>query len=181
MAAPMVSRVPAANMQDRIDRLENIVTSLVSKKNDEKEVITSSGEIPHQGDTSAQSSTPQTSSAVAAETAASKEPDDFEANQLVKIYQDEMSSQSPFVIIPPRTTASDLRQESPLLYRAIIIATSGYHSCRQTSYEKQISEFVTDHLLMRSNKSLELLQSILLFIAWFSSPVLRERLVIDVC
>ncbi|KAK9351234.1 hypothetical protein V1505DRAFT_356063 [Lipomyces doorenjongii] len=167
MAAPMVSRVPAANMQDRIDRLENLVTSLVSKNNDEKEVITSSGEIPHQRDTSGQSSTPQTSSAVAAETAASKEPDDFEANQLVKIYQDEMSSQSPFVIIPPRTTASDLRQESPLLYRAIIIATSGYHSCRQAFYEKQISEFVTDHLLMRSHKSLELLQSILLFIAWY--------------
>jgi hypothetical protein len=109
------------------------------------------------------------------------EPDDFEANQLIKIYQDEMTNQSPFVIIPPGTTASDLRRNLPLLYRAVIMATSSYHSSRQAFYEKQIVEFATDHLLIRNHKSLELLQGILLFITCSLAPFSWQKLVIDVC
>ncbi|OCL01882.1 hypothetical protein AOQ84DRAFT_201482 [Glonium stellatum] len=78
-----------------------------------------------------------------------------------------MTNQFPFVVIPPGTTASNFRRDLPLLYRAVIMATSSDYPSRQAFYEKQIVEFVTDHLLIRSHKNLDLLQGILLFITWY--------------
>jgi len=136
-----VTQVHVENMQQRIDRLENLVTSLVAQKNDEIELA-------------------------AATDTTQLDPDDFEADQLIKMYQEDMAVQSPFVIIPPGTTASDLRIHQPLLYKAVIMATSSYHPSRQALYEKQVVEFVTERVLIRNEKTLELLQGVLLVIGW---------------
>lgn len=95
------------------------------------------------------------------------EPDDFEANQLLDYYRVELTNQAPFVAITPGATIISLRRNSPFLYNAVIIATSIDYPSRQAFYEEKILEFVTNHLLIRSNKNLELLQGILIFIAWY--------------
>lgn len=145
-------------MQNRIDRLENLVTSFVSQT---KGAV--AGAFTPPSDATLQDITPCTKLVDSAEL----EPDDFEANQLLDYYRVELTKRSPFVVITPGTTVLSLKRNSPFLYNAIIIATSNDYPSRQALYEEKILEFVTNHLLTRSNKNLELLQGILIFITWY--------------
>lgn len=94
------------------------------------------------------------------------ELDDAEVDQLIRVYQDEMINHSPFVLLPQNTRACDLKVEKKLLYKAIIMATSFDHPARQTYYGRQVLEYIVEHLLMKNEKNIELLQGILLFTAW---------------
>ncbi|KAH6681388.1 hypothetical protein B0J14DRAFT_647800 [Halenospora varia] len=145
-------------MQNRIDHLENLVTSFVSQT---KGAV--AGAFTPPSDATLQDIIPCTKLVDSAEL----EPDDFEANQLLDCYRVELTKQSPFVVITPGTTVLSLKRNSPFLYNAIIIATSNDYPSRQALYEEKILEFVTHHLLTRSNKNLELLQGILIFITWY--------------
>ncbi len=183
------AHVQAESMQDRIDRLETIISSLVSKNNDtQKEAVPQ--EITPADNSSSQVLAEDTyyghgqQAVDDIETtllSSPLEPDEFEANELIKAYQNETVNQSPFVILPPGTTSSDLRQKLPLLYNAVILATSSHHPTRQAFYEKQIVEVVTDQLLIHNNKSLELLQSILLVITWSLCPPSNIRPYLLIC
>ncbi len=177
------SHAQAENMQDRIDRLETVISSLVSKNNDQQDKLGFQEIAPaHNGSSQLRAENENYSyeqlavdsnHLISIETTLQRsllEPDESEANELIQTYQSETANQSPFVILPPGITASDLRRKSPLLYNAVILATSSHHPARQAFYEKQIVEVVTDQLLIRNNKSLELLQSILLVITWSLYP-----------
>ncbi|RFU28196.1 hypothetical protein B7463_g8144, partial [Scytalidium lignicola] len=97
----------------------------------------------------------------------SDEPDNEEGDRLIRIYQEELTAQFPFVILPPGVKAANLRQSNPFLYMTIVMAASYYNLPRQTLFEKKIVEYLSEHLLLRSLKSLDLLQGLLVFCSWY--------------
>ncbi|KAH8813127.1 hypothetical protein F5884DRAFT_787485 [Xylogone sp. PMI_703] len=97
----------------------------------------------------------------------SSEPDDDEVDRLIRVYQEELTTQFPFVILPPGLKAATLRQSKPFLYMTVVMAASHYNLPRQTLFEKKIVEYLSDHLLLRGLKTLDLVQGLLVFCSWY--------------
>ncbi|KAF3762281.1 hypothetical protein M406DRAFT_72297 [Cryphonectria parasitica EP155] len=111
---------------------------------------------------------------------------------LLAFYQMRLTPQFPFVIIPRGTKADQLKADRPFLFAAIKMAASLYdvRSIRGQMY--QLVDRVTKELLISSTRSLDLLQAILVMLAWFhnhcvmhgqlSSLIhLAQALVADMC
>ncbi|KAF2008161.1 hypothetical protein P154DRAFT_392929, partial [Amniculicola lignicola CBS 123094] len=73
----------------------------------------------------------------------------------------------PFVVIPASTSVDALRHRHPFLFHAIIAATS----YRTPSVQRQIAEEfksqIASRIIMHSQKSLEILQGLLIYTAWY--------------
>lgn len=79
----------------------------------------------------------------------------------------EMSPLFPFVPVLPQDTRETLAAERPMLLLAILTVASGHKRPLQVKYEKQYREELAMRTLIKPKKSLELLQSMLVYLAWF--------------
>ena len=101
------------------------------------------------------------------------EPDEREAEIFLLDFRSNMTEQFPFVVIRPEATSQSLRSEKPLLWKAIMVAATHGNSDRQLSLGANMMEDITTRLLFRAEKSLDLLQALLIFIAWYALAALR--------
>ncbi|KND90999.1 Transcriptional regulator WAR1 [Tolypocladium ophioglossoides CBS 100239] len=86
---------------------------------------------------------------------------------LLDLYRNEMQPVYPFVIIPPNCTAATLHSSRPFLMAAIRMVAS-FRSLR--SMRAQMAHLMThiaDHMLVRSERSLDLLQGIIVMLGWY--------------
>ena len=95
------------------------------------------------------------------------ETDEREAENMLSEFRANMTEQFPFVIIHPDTTSQFLFEERPLLWKAIMVAASHGNSDRQLALGADMFEDLITRLLFRAEKSLDLLQALLVFIAWY--------------
>lgn len=95
------------------------------------------------------------------------DPHEQEAQDLLLEFKKNMTEQFPFVVVDPYITSQSLHQERPLLWKAIIIAASHGNSYRQMVLGADLMEDLTKRLLLRAEVSLDLLQALLVFIAWY--------------
>ncbi|KAK2594267.1 hypothetical protein QQS21_008046 [Conoideocrella luteorostrata] len=85
---------------------------------------------------------------------------------LLELFRTQMQPVFPFVVIPPSVNASQLQASRPFLMSAIRMVTS-FRSLRSMSAQMyRLMSHIADHVLLRSTRSLELLQGILLMISW---------------
>ncbi|KAK3395453.1 hypothetical protein B0T20DRAFT_35316 [Sordaria brevicollis] len=86
---------------------------------------------------------------------------------ILTIYQTHLSPLFPFVIIPVGTTVQELEQSRPFLFSAIRMVTTltSMRSMRAQMY--RLVRHVSEHMLLRSERSLDLLQGILVMIGWY--------------
>lgn len=86
---------------------------------------------------------------------------------LLSTFLTRMATYYPFVVLPPGTTVGQLESTKPLLLSAIKMVASVRHlrSLRAQSY--LVMKHISEHLLLRSERSLELLQTILLLLGWY--------------
>jgi hypothetical protein len=91
---------------------------------------------------------------------------DQEANHLIEVFKFQMSPQFPFVIIPLHLRARELRHEMPFLCRAVMVVASCKRVARQAVLRKEMMREICERVFMESEKSLELLQGLLVFVAW---------------
>lgn len=89
-----------------------------------------------------------------------------EADRLLKLYQTDYHPRFPFVPIPRNTTAQDLFQRQPFLFRTIIQIVAPQSAALQRSFTIWFREYIATHIIVKQEKRLDLLQAILLFIAW---------------
>ena len=99
------------------------------------------------------------------------EPDEQEAENLLLEYKTHLAEQFPFVVLPLNSISQSLHQEKPLLWKAIMVASSHENSHRQMALGSSLMEDLMMRLLFRAEKSLDLLQSLLVLIAWYMMPV----------
>ena len=89
-----------------------------------------------------------------------------ESENVLLEFKTNMAEQFPFVVIHPDSTPGSLGQERPLLWNAIIAAASHGDSDRQMTFGANLVEDLTTRLLLMAEKSLDLLQALLILIAW---------------
>lgn len=95
------------------------------------------------------------------------EQDEHESEIMLREFKTNLAEQFPFVVIHPDSKSRSLRNERPLLWKAIMVASSHGASDRQMARGADLMEDLTKRLLSIAEKSLDLLQALLLFIAWY--------------
>ncbi|OGM47925.1 hypothetical protein ABOM_002737 [Aspergillus bombycis] len=88
------------------------------------------------------------------------------AQSFLDIYKTEMTLHFPFVVIAPQVTAPDLRQEKPFLFLAILASAAYANMPLQRLLGKEIKRVIASCMIMRGDVSFELLQGMLVFLAW---------------
>lgn len=91
---------------------------------------------------------------------------------LLQMFRERMAEQFPFVIIPPEVKAYDLSHDNPFLLKTILMAASIQDVKAQSTIAEDVMQYLSLHLLHRSEKSLDMLQGLLVFMAWCASKFL---------
>jgi hypothetical protein len=89
-----------------------------------------------------------------------------EAANLVLEYRTQMAPQFPFVVIPPDETPESLRLGRPMLWGAIVTAASYHDPSQQEALGWKMMEQFSTRLLVRAEKTLDLLQGLLVHLSW---------------
>ncbi|ESZ95284.1 hypothetical protein SBOR_4338 [Sclerotinia borealis F-4128] len=77
------------------------------------------------------------------------------------------ASAFPFVLLPPHTSLESLRHERPALLLAILASTCQNNIPIQNILENELLETLSSRIIMQGEKSIDLLQSLLLYLAWY--------------
>ena len=86
---------------------------------------------------------------------------------LLSIYMNQLSNRFPFVIIPLGTTVVHLEASRPLLMKVIRMVASVRHLGSMRGQSRAVIQHISHAMLMRSERSLDLLQSILVFLGFY--------------
>ncbi|KAL1625116.1 hypothetical protein SLS56_007461 [Neofusicoccum ribis] len=73
----------------------------------------------------------------------------------------------PFVVIPPEVTVTTLRKTKPSLLKAVVVVTSIQDLARQRALGHALMSDFTTKLLIEGKRSVDLLQGILVWLAWY--------------
>lgn len=94
-----------------------------------------------------------------------------EARRLFHRYVSDLVPQRPLVVFPSDTTAESLRLKNPVLFLAVMAASA---STLPPTLGAVLSDLVrrayAEHVIMRGEKSLELVQTILITANWYYPP-----------
>jgi hypothetical protein len=81
-----------------------------------------------------------------------------------------MASHCPFVVIPAGADVDHLRQDKPFLLDAILMVASYPDSPGQMARGAQLVKHISRCVFNYGQKSLDLLQGLLVFLNWFGNP-----------
>ncbi|KAH0831781.1 hypothetical protein AYO21_06305 [Fonsecaea monophora] len=87
--------------------------------------------------------------------------------KLFSDFRTQMNVHFPFVVIPPQTTAVALREEKPFLFRACITVAAQAEPSLLRQLADDLMRYIGEHMLMKGEKSLDLLQGLLVFSSWY--------------
>ncbi|KAL1966514.1 hypothetical protein VTN77DRAFT_4436 [Rasamsonia byssochlamydoides] len=85
----------------------------------------------------------------------------------LSIFKTSMARHFPFVVIDDHHSAEELRLTKPFLLEVVLVAACYKGSGRQTVLGKEIIEHLSRRMLFEGEKSLDLLQGLLVYIAWY--------------
>ena len=89
-----------------------------------------------------------------------------EADALLTHFRTHFVRDFPFIVIPVNKSASELRQERPYLYEAILMVVTYHEPTRQRAMAKEVLQNLTTRIILNGESSLDLLQALLVFAAW---------------
>ncbi|KAJ5876950.1 hypothetical protein N7455_000415 [Penicillium solitum] len=94
-----------------------------------------------------------------------------DAEQLVAYFIHELAFFFPLVVLPPNTTAAQLRQTKPILFLSVIAATSiSVDAGLATVLNREMVRLYSERFFIEGEKSLELVQALLLMIIFYLPP-----------
>ncbi|KAK7995879.1 hypothetical protein PG991_015346 [Apiospora marii] len=86
---------------------------------------------------------------------------------LLSIFVTKLSQSYPFVVLPPGISAQELKATKPFLFIVIRMVASVRHLRSMRAQSFRIMKHIADYMLVRSERSLEMLQAILLVLGWY--------------
>lgn len=98
-----------------------------------------------------------------------------EAEILLDRYKRLMSSGMPFVPIPSAANARHLHSTKPMLLQAITVVAYFHDLPRQRDLVKHLMRNISERILMNNEKSIDLLQAILVFVAWYHPHLFQAQ------
>jgi hypothetical protein len=94
-----------------------------------------------------------------------------DAEQLVAYYIHELASFFPLVVLPPTTTAASLRLSKPVLFLSVLAATSiSIDAGLAAVLNREMVRLYSERFFIEGEKSLELVQALLLMIIFYFPP-----------
>ncbi|ESZ92377.1 hypothetical protein SBOR_7232 [Sclerotinia borealis F-4128] len=99
------------------------------------------------------------------------------ATTMFKCYVERMAHHMPAVVFPPGTTAAEIRKTKPILFLAILSASSGTnYPSLQKQLTKEVMIIYADRIICNGEKTLELIQALLISTLWYWPPEHFEEL-----
>lgn len=93
------------------------------------------------------------------------------ARQLFDTYREDLFPHYPMVAIPDSISAEEMRRTEPTLFLAVIAAAATKdHSELSAALDKEVLQAYATRSLMQSEKSLELVQALLISAVWYNPP-----------
>ena len=89
------------------------------------------------------------------------------AEVLFDRYQRLMSAAFPFVVLPENVSVQALRKDKPVLLRAISTVALFHDRARQADFVKDVLRDIGERILVKNEKSMGILQGILVLVSWF--------------
>ncbi|OJJ51247.1 hypothetical protein ASPZODRAFT_127282 [Penicilliopsis zonata CBS 506.65] len=89
-----------------------------------------------------------------------------EADKALNLYRSFYTSYFPFVPIPVTMTALEMDSETPFLLRTILQVTAPVNHTIQKKVQTWFREHIAQHVLVEGERRLEVLQAIIVFVAW---------------
>jgi hypothetical protein len=89
-----------------------------------------------------------------------------ETENMLQTYKTSHSPLFPFVPISETTSAYDLYVDKPFLLRTIMTVTAPQSAAIQKKAAIWFREYIAEHIVAKQEKSVELLQALLTYIAW---------------
>lgn len=86
---------------------------------------------------------------------------------LLSTFMTKLSPNYPFVTLRPGTSLAELRATKPFLFSVIRMVSSVHHTASMRAQYYVIIKHISEQALLRSERSLELLQGILLVLGWY--------------
>lgn len=88
------------------------------------------------------------------------------ASWYLEIFRTVMVHRFPFVVIHPSVTAQELRESKPFLFLTVLAAASYENMPLQRQLGKEIKHVVSNRMIFGGEASIEILQGILIYLAW---------------
>ncbi|MCJ1281331.1 hypothetical protein MMC26_000650 [Xylographa opegraphella] len=88
-----------------------------------------------------------------------------EAERLLRLFKKDLAVQFPFVIVPDESV-ENLHRQRPVLVMAIIVAASFRSLSQQRQLAGKLLEYLSLHIVLQGEKSLDLLQGLLILASW---------------
>ncbi len=173
----------------RLQLLEQRIDELVARQNDQTRIPQGSsmptrlrsheiGSLPSPGTVQGQTPAASTSSRISSLRAmdANAETDDIiergiVTRELAQVLLDRFRAngmcQFPFVVVPPDTTLPALRTDAPFLFLAIAATMSFDTPYLQYKLGEEVRQQALQRILLGAEKSLDLLQGLLVYTAWY--------------
>lgn len=86
-------------------------------------------------------------------------------------YVTQMADEMPMVVFPPGTKMGDVRRDKPALFLAIIAVSIGpFKKPAQVPLLSEFYHLIADRIVVKGEKSLELVQSLLVATIWYMPP-----------
>ncbi|TVY78222.1 Transcriptional regulator WAR1 [Lachnellula suecica] len=94
-------------------------------------------------------------------------------DEALQIFREQYAVRFPFIVIPPQLTSSELRAQSPFLHRTIMLVALQNQRLKQIEMSKQVSMEIAAALILRGERSLDMLQAVIIYNTWsyYYSPV----------
>jgi hypothetical protein len=109
-----------------------------------------------------------------AEGSDSSDPDSQDKSEhLLQIFREQFAIHIPFLILSADETPQHLESTRPWLYRTMLMIASYEDLVRQEVTSKQIGTDIALAMLLRGEKTLDMLQALLVYNAWYGfNPLL---------
>jgi len=90
-----------------------------------------------------------------------------EPESLFRVFREQFAIHCPYTIIPPGVSAQDFSESQPWLYKTILMIASFGDRNRQLEMGKKIGQEISEAMLLRGEKSLDMLQCLLVYNSWY--------------
>ena len=89
------------------------------------------------------------------------------ANNLLDTSRTLSTARFPFVCIPHKQTAEELKQQKPFLFRAILAAASYEDMPLQRTLGKKVKQAISTRMILNGEIFFDILQGLVVYIAWW--------------
>jgi hypothetical protein len=101
-------------------------------------------------------------------------PEPADSNRLLEVFKEQFLPHFPFIVIPTGMSSQELRAQKPWLYKAIVMVANCEDRGYQTAMNEHIISEISRAMLLRGEKSVDTLQSLIILNSWQVPSILRE-------